>query len=79
MIHWRLSELMARHRIKGSLLADWLDVTPTTISKWKNAPTMPQMDGAKLDSLLNALNLARDGGSKIQLSDLIEYKKEEEA
>jgi len=47
---------MARHRIKGVDLAERLQMTPTAVSKLKNAKTMPRIDGDKLNALCNALN-----------------------
>ena len=84
LIKWRLSEVMARHRVKGVDLAERLQMTPTAISKLKNAKTMPRIDGDKLNALCNALNeLAEDtedpkARTVITPAMLLEYVRDEQ-
>jgi DNA-binding Xre family transcriptional regulator len=84
LIKWRLSEVMARHRVKGVDLAERLQMTPTAVSKLKNAKTMPRIDGDKLNALCNALNeLAEDtedpkARTVITPAMLLEYVRDEQ-
>jgi len=84
LIKWRLSEVMARHRVKGVDLAERLQMTPTAVSKLKNAKTMPRIDGDKLNALCNALNeLAEDtedpkARTVITPTMLLEYVRDEQ-
>lgn len=82
LIRWRLSEVMARHRIKGTDLAKRLETTPNAISRLKKAKTMPRIDGDKLNALCNALNgLAEDAENpktRITPAMLLEYVRDEQ-
>lgn len=82
LIKWRLSEVMARHRIKGTDLAERLQTTPNAISRLKNAKTMPRIDGDRLNALCNALNeLAEDAENpkaRITPAMLLEYVRDEQ-
>ena len=82
LIRWRLGEVMARHRIKGTDLAERLKTTPNAISRLKKAKTMPRIDGDKLNALCNALNgLAEDTENpkaRITPAMLLEYVRDEE-
>ncbi|MEG4010492.1 helix-turn-helix transcriptional regulator [Microcoleus sp. Pol11C1] len=81
LIRWKLSEIMARHRIKGSDLAECLKTSTNAISRLKNAKTMPRIDGNRLNDLCNALNkLAEDSENmetQITPATLLEYVREE--
>lgn len=83
LIRWRLNEIMARHRIKGSDLANRLQISNNAVSKLKNAQTMPRIDGDKLNALCNALNeLAEDtenlkAQAQITPAMLLEYVRDE--
>jgi putative transcriptional regulator len=76
VIKWRLAEIMARHKIKGNELADQLKVRPNTVSNLKNAPTMPRLDGDRLNELCVALTLLAN--ESITPNHLIEYSIESE-
>lgn len=84
LIKWRLSEVMARHRVKGVDLAERLQMTPTAVSKLKNAKTMPRIDGDKLNALCNALNElaedAEDPKARVVITPamLLEYVRDEQ-
>lgn len=56
MIKWRLSEIIAKRGISGKDLADKIKVHPNTVSRLRNSPEMPSIDGDLLDKLCNALN-----------------------
>lgn len=81
LIRWRLNEVMARYRIKGSDLAERLEISTNAISRLKNAKTMPRIDGDRLNTLCNALNkLAEDSdnlNAEITPAVLIEYVRDE--
>lgn len=77
LIRWRLNEIMARHRIKGSDLAEKLQISNNAVSKLKNAQTMPRIDGERLNALCNALNNLA-GDAEITPAMLIEYVRDEE-
>ena len=77
-IKWKLSEVMARHRIKGSDLANRLQISNNAVSKLKNAQTMPRIDGERLNALCNALNNLAAGDAEITPAMLIEYVRNEE-
>lgn len=78
LIRWRLNEIMARHRIKGSDLAEELQISNNAVSKLKNAQTMPRIDGERLNALCNALNNLAAGDAEITPAMLIEYVRDEE-
>jgi putative transcriptional regulator len=70
---------MARHRIKGSDLANRLQISNNAVSKLKNAQTMPRIDGDRLNRLCNALNnLAENVDVEITPAALIEYVRDEQ-
>lgn len=76
LIRWRLNEVMARYRIKGSDLAGLLQLSDNAISNLRNAETMPRIDGKRLNDLLDGLNhLAQniEQGRILYPQDLIEY------
>lgn len=79
LIRWRLSEVMARYRIKGSDLAERLEISDNAISNLKSAKTMPRIDGDRLNALCNALNKLAEGlDAEITPAVLIEYARDEE-
>ena len=74
LIKWRLAEVMARYRIKGSDLAEYMGVSDNAISKLKKAKTLPRLGGERLNLLCNGLNkLAQDKEGEITPADLIDY------
>ncbi len=74
LIRWRLNEVMARHRIKGGDLAEFMGVSDNAISNLRKARTMPRIDGERLNQLCNGLNeLAKAPDRIITPTDLIEY------
>ncbi|MGF1676719.1 MAG: helix-turn-helix domain-containing protein [Rivularia sp. (in: cyanobacteria)] len=41
VIRWKLSEIMARHRVKGKDLANYLGISANSVSALKRAEVMP--------------------------------------
>jgi putative transcriptional regulator len=76
---WRLAELMARYRIRGDELAEYIGITANAMSNLKNAETMPRIDGERFAKILDGLNsLAKNKPEDevIYPNDLFEYKPE---
>lgn len=74
VIKWHLKELMARHKVKGNDLANYMKVSNQAVSDLRNKKTMPRIDGDRLNDLCNGLNaLGSDIQSPITPNDLIEY------
>jgi len=69
MLRWRMREIMARGRITNRELAQRLHRHETSISRMKNAVTMPKMDGEELNDLCNALTqLLREKGQDLTIT-----------
>ena len=82
VIDWRLSELMARHDIKGIELAEKLQVSANAVSKMRRSKNMPQFSGQKLGQLCDALNdLIKESGQSaiITPADLLSYTYDNDA
>ena len=77
MIRWRLSEVMARHKITGKALAEELDVRQESISNWKTSESMPRINGKKVELLLEALT--KLAGQTIVFADLYEESQKPKA
>lgn len=74
MIKWHLGEVMARYRIKGTDVALVMNVSNNAISHYRKATTLPQINGARLNDLLNALNALKSPDEPmIGIEDLMEY------
>ncbi|WP_218082289.1 helix-turn-helix domain-containing protein [Anthocerotibacter panamensis] len=65
LIKWRLAEVMARQRMGGRELAKALGLHETSVSRLRNAETMPRIDGEQLNALCRAL--------QCKPGDLIQY------
>lgn len=75
-LRWRLREVMSRYKISNKHLADELQRHEASISRLKNADSMPRMDGTELSNLCNALtNLLRNKGTDYRVThmDLLEF------
>lgn len=48
---WRLSELMARHKVSGEELAEYLKISANAVSALRRAETMPKINGHRLDEI----------------------------
>lgn len=59
---WRLAELMAKGRVKGTEISELLNVGSGTITGWRNATELPGIGGDRLATIVWALNtLAKPG------------------
>lgn len=78
---WRLNELMARHRVSGAALAKELGLSANAISALRNAETLPQIGGERLDQIADALT--KLSKSKVKASvrsvDLLEWVEDDNA
>lgn len=74
-IRWRLNEIMARHFIKTTALAQKLNCGTQSIRKIKDRSDMPRLDGDRLAAICDALNelISKENFEKITPADLIEY------
>jgi DNA-binding Xre family transcriptional regulator len=71
-IQWRLKEIMQTRRITIQALADELGVHRTTIIRWRDANTLPAIDGEQVDIIADALTkLSVPGTPACKVSDLI--------
>ncbi|MBN3948384.1 MAG: helix-turn-helix transcriptional regulator [Nostoc sp. NMS7] len=61
---------MARHKIKAIDLASELGMHPNSVTRMKNADTLPRMDGDSLDNLCKALD--KLSGTQVTVTDLLE-------
>jgi putative transcriptional regulator len=73
MIEWKLSELMARHRIKVIDLAAEMKVAPIAISNLRKKE-MPRLTRDTLVSLMASLR--KLSGQDISLQNLMDYKED---
>jgi putative transcriptional regulator len=71
MIKWKLTEVMARHRIKAKDLAIDMGYTAASVSTLRKG-SMPRLREETLDRLLISLN--RMAEEKVEVSDLIQWK-----
>lgn len=70
MLRWRLKEVMARHSIKGYLLAKELSMRAESVSYLRNAKKMPKLDSDRIEKLCRALSKLAE--VKIRFADLYE-------
>ena len=73
VIRWKLSEMMARHRIKGKDLANYLGISANSISALKRAEVMPEIGGERWEQICEAINELSHIDEKCTPFDLIEY------
>jgi putative transcriptional regulator len=73
LIRWRLSEVMARHRVAAKDLAKLLGVSNNAISNLRNADVMPRIDGTRLEQICVAISRLSRLGDPVSPHDLIEY------
>jgi putative transcriptional regulator len=72
-IRWKMSEVMARHRVKGKELSDYLGISANSISALKNALIMPEIGGDRWEQITQAINNLSKIEESITPLDLIEY------
>ncbi|MGB6299826.1 MAG: helix-turn-helix domain-containing protein [Rivularia sp. (in: cyanobacteria)] len=73
MIRWKLSELMARHRVKGKDLANYLGISANSVSALKRAEIMPEIGGERWEQICEAINELSCRDEKCTPFDLVEY------
>ena len=73
VIRWKLSELMARHRIKGKELANYLGISANSVSALKRAEVMPEIGGERWEQISEAINELSCRDEKCTPFDLVEY------
>lgn len=73
VIRWKLSELMARHRIKGKDLANYLGISANSVSALKRAEIMPEIGGERWEQICEAINELSCRNEKCTPFDLVEY------
>lgn len=76
LIRWRLSEVMARHRVPAKDLASFLEVSGNAVSSLRNAEAMPRIDGQRLEQICIGLTKLSKIGEKVTFYDLLEYVEE---
>jgi DNA-binding Xre family transcriptional regulator len=65
-IGWKLRQLMADRRVTNEEMADKItEITGrsrhwVTISRWRQADSMPKIDGQDLEAIIQVLNCTRD-------------------
>jgi putative transcriptional regulator len=78
LIRWKLNEVMARHRVKGKDLAEYLGVSANAISGLRKAEIMPEIGGQRWEHICLGINKLSKIGEIISPLDLIEYITDEE-
>lgn len=73
LIRWKLNEVMARHRVKGKDLANYLGVSANAVSALRNALIMPEIGGERWEQICLGVNELSSIGEVINPLDLIEY------
>jgi putative transcriptional regulator len=73
LIRWKLNEIMARHRVKGKDLAEYLGVSANAISGLRKAEIMPEIGGQRWENICLGINKLSKIGEIISPLDLIEY------
>jgi putative transcriptional regulator len=79
LIRWKLSEVMARHRVQAKELAEFLAISNNAVSSLRGAKEMPRLDGKKLEKICTGITHLSKIGEKVTPYDLLEYIPEEEA
>ncbi|RUT09793.1 hypothetical protein DSM106972_002880 [Dulcicalothrix desertica PCC 7102] len=72
-IRWKLNEIMARHRIKGKDLAEYLGITPNSVSLLKKATLLPEISGERWVQLCAGINELSQINERITPFDMVEY------
>lgn len=73
LIRWKLSEVMARHRVLAKDLADFLGISRNAVSALRKAETMPEIGGDRWEQVCSGINALSKIGETITPFDLIEY------
>ncbi len=73
LIRWKLNEVMARHRVKGKDLANFLGISTNAVSSLRTADVMPGIGGDRWEQICRGINELSVSGERITPFDLIEY------
>lgn len=73
LIRCKLSEIMARHRVKGKDLANYLGISANSVSALKKAEIMPEIGGERWEQICEAINELSVLNERCTPFDLIEY------
>jgi putative transcriptional regulator len=73
LIRWKLNEVMARHRVKGKDLADFLGISNNAVSSLRKAEIMPAIGGDRWEQICDGINQLSLSGDTIAPFDLIEH------
>jgi putative transcriptional regulator len=73
LIRWKLSEIMARHRVKGKDLANYIGISTNAMSALRNALVLPEIGGDRWEQICAGINELSKIGETITPFDLIEY------
>lgn len=72
-IRWKLNEVMARHRVKGKDLADYLGITPNSVSLLKKATVLPEIGSERWVEICAGINELSQINESITPFDMVEY------
>jgi putative transcriptional regulator len=73
LIRWKLNEVMARHRVKGKDLADYLGISPNSVSLLKKATVFPEIGGERWEQICAGINELSQIDELITPFDMVEY------
>ncbi|BAZ15921.1 hypothetical protein NIES4071_77940 [Calothrix sp. NIES-4071] len=73
LIRWKLNEVMARHRVKGKDLADYLGISPNSVSLLKKATILPEIGGERWEQICAGINELSQINEPITPFDMVEY------
>lgn len=76
-IRWKLKVIMDRCQIGTTQLSTFMKVAPRTVTKWRQAEYMPEINERRFIQIFNAINELCDRNGtpnrKIKLGDLVEF------
>lgn len=73
LIRWKLSEVMARHRVLAKDLASFLGISKNAVSALRKAEVMPEIGGNRWEQICAGINEFSKIGEVITPLDLIEH------
>ncbi|AFZ60984.1 helix-turn-helix domain-containing protein (plasmid) [Anabaena sp. PCC 7938] len=73
LIRWKLNEIMARHRVKGKDLANYLGISANAVSALRKAEIVPEIGGSRWELICLGINELSKIDETISPLDLIEY------
>jgi putative transcriptional regulator len=78
LIRWKLSEVMARHRVAAKDLAEFLHLSDNAVSNLRKAEVMPRIDGNRLEQICIGITKLSKIAEKVTPYDLLEYIPEDD-